>query len=157
MQRGPRTLDHRAAAAALAEGPDVTMSDVAAQLGVAKPTLYRLAGSKEQLVRACVDAEAERLVDHLHGCLGGADAAAAIDVLTGAVRAVERYADDSPGGFRLLFQRRGPESQAAIRRIESQLAALLRRGGRAAEGLDVVAAGLLGAATAVVARSQAAR
>jgi AcrR family transcriptional regulator len=133
------------------------MAEVAAELRLAKPTLYRLAGRKEQLVRACVDSEAERLLDHLHAQLAGSGEAMAIEVLTGTVRAVERYAHDSPGGFRLLFERRGPEAQDAIARLEAQLAALLRDNGRPAHGLQVVAAGLLGAATAVVARSQAAR
>src|SRR5688572_7278333 len=56
-----RQLDLRAASAVLAAGDEVTMDDVAAHLRVAKPTLYRLAGSKAQLIRACIDAEAERL------------------------------------------------------------------------------------------------
>ena len=67
----PLRLDIRAASLALADAwePSVTMADVAARLNVAKPTLYRLAGSKEELVQTCVDAETERLLDHVHAAL----------------------------------------------------------------------------------------
>src|SRR5688500_3810837 len=79
---GPRTLDHRAASGLLAQdwGPAVTMARVAAGLGLAKPTLYKLAGSKEELVRLCVNAETERLLDHLHGALSGLAGAAALEL-----------------------------------------------------------------------------
>src|SRR3954466_8441613 len=97
-----RRLDLRAAAAVLAEG-DVTMNVVAARLGVAKPTLYKLAGSRDELLRTCVETEAERLLGHLHEH-------------DDVVRAVAAYADDSPGGFRLLFGQRGPLAQDAVRR-----------------------------------------
>ena len=158
MLRGPRRLDHRAASSVLAEGwgATVTMAQVAARLGVAKPTLYRLAGSKEQLVRACVDAEAERLLDHLHGTLAEMDGAPALELATAGLRAVEAYARDSPGGFRLLFERRGPEAHEAVGRLEARLADLLRRNAHQAgpwpDRPDLLAAALLGGAAAVVSR-----
>lgn len=158
---GPRLLDHRAAASVLAEGwgPTVTMSQVAARLGVAKPTLYRLAGSKEGLVRICVDAETERLLDHLHRSLSGLEGAAALELATEGLRAVERYAADSPGGFRLLFERRGPDAYEALNRLEARLADLLRRNaqhaGRSPKRPDLLASALLGAAAAVVSRGLA--
>ena len=129
-----RRLDLRAAAAVLADG-EVTMSDVAGRLGVAKPTLYKLAGSREALVRTCVETEAERLLGHLHEH-------------DDAVRAMAAYADDSPGGFRLLFGRREAVAQEAVRRLETRLAEL-----RGVEPLR--AAAELGAASAVVARARA--
>jgi AcrR family transcriptional regulator len=143
-----RQLDLRAAAAVLAEG-ELTMSEVAERLGVAKPTLYKLAGSKDELIRACVDAEAERVVGHLHEHLAGASTAWVRE----ALRAMAAYADDSPGGFRLLFERRGPDVQEALRRLEARLADLLRR--NAAAHPDLLAAALLGAAAAVVSRAHA--
>src|SRR4051794_3151060 len=124
-------LDLRAAASALAEG-EPTMAQVAARLGVAKPTLYKLAGSREELVRTCVETEAERVLGHLVG--RDADLAA----VTGALDA---YARDSPGGFRLLFERRGPDVEDALRRLETRLGGL--RG-----------AALLGAAAAIVSRAR---
>jgi AcrR family transcriptional regulator len=115
-----RRLDLRAAAAVLADG-EVTMNDVAGRLGVAKPTLYKLAGSRAELLDTCVEAETERLLGHLHGAVGLAE----------VVRAVDAYERDSPGGFRLLQTRE-------LRRVEARL------------GGDVRAAALLGAALAAV-------
>lgn len=158
---GPRVLDHRAASSVLAEGwgATVTMAQVAASLGLAKPTLYRLAGSKDELVRICVDAETERLLDHLHRALSGLDGAPALELAAEGLRAVERYAADSPGGFRLLFERRGPDAHEALTRLEARLADLLRRNaqqaGRSPQRPDLLAAALLGAATAVVSRGLA--
>ena len=131
------------------------MAEVATELGVAKPTLYRLAGSKDQLVRACVDLEAERLLGHLHAV--DMEATSALATMSATLDAMRRFAQDSPGGFRLLFERRGPEAQQAVARVEAGLAALLRRNGQPAERLEIVAAGLLGAASAVVSRTQATR
>jgi AcrR family transcriptional regulator len=129
-----RRLDLRAAATALADG-DATMAQVAERLGVAKPTLYKLAGSRDALVRACVETEAERLLGHLHDH-------------PAAVRAVAAFAEDSPGGFRLLFERRGPEAGEAVRRVETRLAQLA--------GCDALgAAARLGGAAAVVSRARA--
>jgi AcrR family transcriptional regulator len=129
-----RRLDLRAAATALADG-DLTMAQVAEGLGVAKPTLYKLAGSRDALLRACVETEAERLLGHLHDH-------------PDPVRAVAAFAEDSPGGFRLLFERRGPEAGEAVRRVETRLAQLA--------GCDVLrAAARLGGAAAVVSRARA--
>jgi AcrR family transcriptional regulator len=157
----PRRLDYRTASNVLASGwgTTVTMAQVAASLGVAKPTLYRLAHSKEELLRACVDAEMERLLGHLHGSLSDMDGAAALEVAAEGLRAVERYATDSPGGFRLLFECRGPYAQEALNRLEARLAELLRRNaqqaGRSPKHPDLLASALLGAATAVVSRAVA--
>ena len=125
-------LDLRAAAAALADG-EPTMAQIAARVGVAKPTLYKLAGSREALVRVCVETEAERVLGHLHGRDGD---------LPAVVSALDAYASDSPGGFRLLFERRGPEVEGVLRRLETRLGGL--RG-----------AALLGAAAATVSRARA--
>ena len=128
-----RRLDLRAAAAVLADG-EVTMNDVAGRLGVAKPTLYKLAGSREALLRTCVETEAERLLGHLHEH-------------DDVVRAMAAYADDSPGGFRLLFGRRDAVAQEAVRRVETRLAGL--------RGLAPLrAAAELGAAAAIVTRAR---
>jgi AcrR family transcriptional regulator len=161
MSHGPRVLDHRAASGVLAEGwePTVTMAQVASRLGLAKPTLYRLASSKEELVRICVDAETERLLEHLHHALSQLDGADALALAAEGLRAVERFAADSPGGFRLLFAQRGPHAHEALTRVEGRLADLLRRNarqaGRAPKRPDLLAAALWGAAAAVVSRAVA--
>ena len=128
-------LDLRAAAAVLADG-DPTMAEIARRLGVAKPTLYKLVGSRGELVRACVETEAERVLGHLYERAGSERGLAEVTA------ALDAYAGDSPGGFRLLFERRGPEAEAALRRLETWL------GG-------VRGAALLGAAAAVVSRARA--
>lgn len=131
----PRRLDLRLAAAAIADG-EPTMAEIARRLEVAKPTLYKLAGSRDELVRACVETETERLLGHLHAH----EASGA-----GVLAAVAAYERDSPGGFRLLFARR---SDHAVRRAEARLAEQL--------GGDVLrAAAWLGAAAAVVSRARA--
>src|SRR6476646_8940858 len=104
-------LDLRAAASALADG-EPTMAQIAERLGVAKPTLYKLAGSRDELVRTCVETEAERVLDHLYGNDAG---------LAEVTKALDAYAHDSPGGFRLLFERRGPDVEDAVRRLETRL------------------------------------
>ncbi|HEV2821091.1 MAG TPA: TetR family transcriptional regulator, partial [Solirubrobacteraceae bacterium] len=117
-----RTLDIRAASAVLADGPpeQVTMTGVARALGLAKPTLYRLVGSRAELVSTCVETEAERLVEHLHAAFvaeGGSPRSwgARVD------HALERFAADSPGGFALLFEGGRPQARPAVRRAEDRL------------------------------------
>ena len=61
-------IDLEAVAAALAElGPErATSSELARAAGVAKPTLYAHFGSRDGILEACVQREAERLLDHIH-------------------------------------------------------------------------------------------
>ena len=128
-------LDLHAAAAALADG-EPTMAEIARRLRLAKPTLYKLAGSRDALVRACVETEAERLLGHLHAHEASGD---------GVLAAVDAYERDSPGGFRLLFERR---ADGAVRRVEARLA-------EQAGGDLLRAAAWLGAAAALVSRARA--
>ena len=112
-----RQLDLKAAAAAVAavDPALLSMDGVARSLGLAKPTLYRLAGSRDELVAACVEAEAERLHERLHHAFAEDVPAAA------TLRAMRDFADDSPGGFELLFGRRHPEARPALRRLEASV------------------------------------
>lgn len=138
MPRPRKQLDFRAAAAALtAPGAEhATMAAIARRLEVAKPTLYRMAGSREELVQLCVDAEAERLLEHVHR-----------DGLHGFLAFVE----DTPAGYLLLFGGRYPEARQAVRRVENRLSGDLRR--RGVPQAPIVAAGLLGLAAAVARRA----
>jgi AcrR family transcriptional regulator len=150
-----RELDLRRAAEALADerDPALTMAAVARRVGVAKPTLYRLARSRAELIQACIDAEAERLLDQLYAAFGrgGGDGRLAV-----VLDAFGRFRDDSPGGLRLLFGGRHPEARAAVRRVEDRVNDLLRREARAA-GDDPppasTASALIGAAAAVTLRA----
>ena len=98
-------------------GPSITMAQIAARLRVAKPTLYKLAGSKAELLAACLDAEAERLLDHLREATSATELLAALD----------RYRADSPGGFGLLLERPATGADVRVRRAEAWLADVLGR------------------------------
>jgi AcrR family transcriptional regulator len=139
MPRPRKQLDFRAAAEALAEpgAERATMSAIARRLDVAKPTLYRMAGSREELVQICVDAEAERLLEQLHR--------------VGGIGGLAAFVADSPAGFALLFGGRHPQARQAVRRVENRLGDDLRRQG--VPEPQALAAGLLGLAVGVARRA----
>jgi AcrR family transcriptional regulator len=139
MPRPRKQLDFRAAAAALtAPGAETaTMAAIARRLEVAKPTLYRMAGSREELVQLCVDAEAERLLEQVHRA--------------GGVSGFLAFVEDSPAGFALLFDGRYPQARPAVRRVENRLGDDLRR--RGVPQAQTLAAGLLGLAAGVARRA----
>jgi AcrR family transcriptional regulator len=130
MARRRKQLDLRAVAAALSDPAfeHASMAEVAARLGVAKPTLYRMAGSREELIAISIDAEAERLLEH---------------VQRNGLAGVLHFARESPAGFVLLFGDRYPQARPAVRRVENRLAR---------ESSEPVAAGLLGFMVGVVRR-----
>ena len=114
------------------------MDVIARHLAVAKPTLYRMAGTREALIRLAVDSEAERLLEAIHR--------------TG-VAGLFTFAADSPAGFALLFGGRYAEARPAVRRVENRLREDLMRGPRSGRlPADLVAAGLLGLAAGLTRR-----
>lgn len=156
MPRPRKQLDFRAAAEALtAPGAEAaTMAAIARRLEIAKPTLYRMAGSREELVQICVDAEAERLLEQLHRGLGGGTGAPPAERIA---EAFFRFVEDSPAGFMLLFGGRYPEARQAVRRAENRVRDVLQREmralGRRAWPAEALAAGLLGLAAGVARRA----
>jgi AcrR family transcriptional regulator len=153
-----KQLDFRAAAEALTEpgAEGATMDAIARRIGVAKPTLYRMAGSREELIAICVDAEAERLLAQMHQGFGPAEAAPAERLAVGFGRFF-RFVEESPAGFLLLFGGRHPEARQAVRRVENRLRDIVQRetraAGRSAVHAEVLAAGLLGLAAGVARRA----
>jgi len=139
LPRPRKQLDFRAAAEALtAPGAEsATMASIARRLEVAKPTLYRMAGSREELVQLCVDAEAERLLEQLHRA--------------GGIAGFLAFVEDSPAGFTLLFGGRHPQARQAVRRVENRLRDDMHR--RGVPQAQSVAAGLLGLAASVARRA----
>ena len=129
MARARKQLDFRVLAEALTDPAldAVPMEAIAARLGIAKPTLYRMAGSRAELVRIAVDAEGERLLEqvHHHG-----------------LRGLFRFADESPAGFLLLFGGRYPETRQAVRRVENRLRDAHVGDAQLAAGLLALAAGM---------------
>jgi AcrR family transcriptional regulator len=130
-------LDFRAVAEALTDpsAERADMARIARRLGVAKPTLYRMAGSREELIAISIDAEAERLLETVHR-----DGPAGFFA----------FAEDAPAGFLLLFGGRYPESRQAVRRVENMLARTLREG---CPDPGLAAAVFVSAAAAVVLRA----
>ena len=141
----------------MADGAEaVTMDTVARRLGLAKPTLYRLARSRSALVQMCVDAEAERVLDHMHAAYARGLGEEARERLAAGFLALLRHADESPAGFGLLFSGRYPEARPAVRRIEDRLRELIQRepvaGVPGVGHPEMLAAALLGAVAAVARR-----
>ena len=130
------SIDLGRVAATLAERwPDAPSgAELARAAGVAKPTLYARFGSREEVVRASVEHEAERLLDHLYG---SDDPGAGLSA----------YARESPG-WRLLLLAGHPAALAARTRIAVRLA----HGRGAAPGLRprMAADAFLAAAGAVL-------
>jgi AcrR family transcriptional regulator len=135
----PASIDLSALAGALAElGPErASTADLAHAAGVAKPTLFARFGSREGVLLACVEHEAERLLDRVYasGDPGGGLAA---------------YARESPG-WPLLLLARHPAAVAARTRIAARIAA---EGGGGAELRPQVAAAAFLAAAATVLESE---
>lgn len=118
MSPGRRaSIDLSLLAGALAElGPErATTAALARAAGVAKPTLFARFGSREGLVSACVEHEAERLLDRVY---------APADPGTG----LASYAAESPG-WRLLLAARHPAAISARRRVAARIAEGRRGGG----------------------------
>jgi AcrR family transcriptional regulator len=133
------SIDLSSLAGTLAElGPDrASTADLARAAHVAKPTLYARFGSRDGLVQACVEHEAERLLDHVYGRDPGTGLAT--------------YARESPG-WRLLLVARHPAAVAARSRVAVRIA----DGRRGIAGLrPPVAAGAFLAAGATVLEAEA--
>lgn len=142
MARPRKQLDLRAVAEVLTDPAleRASMDVVSRRLGVAKPTLYRMAGSREELIGVSIDAEAERLLEHVH---------------RDGLRGLLLFVEDSPAGFALLFGDRYPESRLAVRRVENRLrdAVVRDEPGQAPAHPELVAAGLLALAAGVARRA----
>lgn len=104
------SIDVSALAGAVAElGPEgASMLELARAAGVAKPTLFARFGSREGLIRACVDHEAEHLLDHVYG---------PEDIAPG----LAAYTRKSPG-WPLLLLARHPAAVAARARVAARIA-----------------------------------
>jgi AcrR family transcriptional regulator len=128
------SIDLSALAGALAElGPEqASMASLARSAGVAKPTLFARFGSREGLVKGCVDHEAERLLDRIWGSGNPGSA-------------VATYARESPGWSLLLLSRHSTAT-AARKRVAARIAEG-RPGGQALRPPAAACAFLAAAAT----------
>jgi AcrR family transcriptional regulator len=131
-------LDLRLVAEALSDQAfeRVDMDTIARRLGVAKPTLYRMAGSRDELIALSIDAEAERLLEAIHRDGPGGFFA---------------FAEAAPAGFLLLFGGRYPEARHAVLRVEHMVARSMRNTG---PGAAAAAVAFVAAAAALVSRAE---
>lgn len=82
-------------------GPDrVTMSAVAARVGVRAPSLYKRVRDRDDLVRLVAAATLDDLADRIAAVTGEPDARRRVAAVAHAVRA---FAHERPAGYRLVF------------------------------------------------------
>jgi AcrR family transcriptional regulator len=121
---------------------DVTMDEVAAEVGVTKPLLYNYFGNKERLYLACMtpaaDAMARAIVEAVR------DAETPGDALGSAIHAFFSFLDADREGWRVLFDDTLPDRVAAFR--ERLTGLIIAELDAAAEPLTVA---VLGAAEAL--------
>ena len=133
-RRRPEVLD-AALKLFLESGYDGTsMQAVADEAGVTKPVVYACFDSKDELFRALLAREEERIVGEIQGAFASADLSdpetTLIDGYTGFLRAV----GESPEVYRLIFLGEGGGNAAVAHRIQrgreeqvKRLSALARR------------------------------
>jgi AcrR family transcriptional regulator len=155
-----RPFDYQAIAAAFAaEGfHRASMDSIAQRAGVAKPTLYRYFGSKEELLRTAIDAECDRMVEHLFAAYESARELPLAEQIKANTDACFAYVRDNPHTFELLFQSNLAGSASVSAPMESTFDRVVERMGRifreqlAAHGsphgqvADILAAAVVGAA-----------
>jgi AcrR family transcriptional regulator len=117
-RRRPEVLD-AALKLFLKSGYDGTsMQAVADQAGVTKPVVYACFNSKDQLFRALLAREEERIVGEIQGAFANADLSdpetTLVQGFTGFLRAV----GDSPEVYRLIFLGEGGGNAAVAKRIQ---------------------------------------
>lgn len=163
MPRPRARLDPAALTRAFA--PDglhgTTSAEVARCAGVAKPTVYAHAASKDAVFLACVEAEVERLLSALADAERATQAAPARARLAALAQAILAHAVATPAAARLLHQtaRHADSSvavdvDAALARLPARIATILRRDTTPACA-ERVGAALLGAAAALALRASA--
>jgi AcrR family transcriptional regulator len=126
-RRRPEVLD-AALKLFLVSGYDGTsMQAVADEAGVTKPVVYACFNSKDELFRALLAREEQRIVGEIQGAFGNADLSdpetTLIEGFTGFLRAV----GDSPEVYRLIFLGEGGGNAAVADRIQRGREALVGR------------------------------
>lgn len=100
----------------------LTLTDVAAAVGLRAPSLYRRFESREALLHHVELALWSALAEVLRKAARPADPLAS---LTAQAVAYRRFAKKNPYGYALLFQSAAPRSQAGLRAREQAFAASL--------------------------------
>ena len=157
MPRARAHVDHAAVTRAFA--PDglhgTTSETIARYAGVAKPTLYAHGGSKDAVFLACIEAEVERLLSDLSDADVDSRALGARARIVALAEAIIEHGRARPAAARLLHvtaRHTGStvagHVDAALARVQSRLASILRRD-TTARCAERVATALLAAAAAL--------
>src|ERR687897_3038832 len=133
-RRRPEVLD-AALKLFLKSGYDGTsMQAVADEAGVTKPVVYACFDSKDELFRALLAREEERIVGEIQGAFANADLSdperTLVEGFTGFLRAV----DESPEVYRLIFLGEGGGNAAVAHRIQRGREEQVRRLSELARG-----------------------
>jgi AcrR family transcriptional regulator len=120
-------LDAAAVAFASRDVFKVTMDELADEVGVTKPVLYRRFGSKSEVFEATVDAQCRKLEEHLFAAYDRAKQADAMEAGRIGFGAFLEYAEREPHSFRLLFLDSHSHSDAATKRIAATMERIAER------------------------------
>src|SRR6201996_5748101 len=136
---------------------DVTMDEIAAEVGVTKPLLYNYFGNKERLYIACMEQAGDSLIKTVGEAVAGTDSPG--DALGSGVRAFFSFLDSDRAAWAVLFDETLPASGAVTERVaahRNQIVALRSdsllaqlpdaRRKRARIEIEALSAALLGAA-----------
>jgi AcrR family transcriptional regulator len=136
---------------------EVTMDEIATEVGVTKPLLYNYFGNKERLYIACMEEAGDSLTETVGAAISGTDSPG--DALGAGVRAFFAFLDSDRAAWAVLFDETLPNSGEVAEKVasyrdgivalvsESLLAQLpeSRRGPHRVE-IEALSAALLGAA-----------
>ena len=87
---------------------DVTMEEIAAEVGVTKPLLYNYFGNKERLYIACMEQAGDSLTRTVGAAIAGTDSPG--DALGASVRAFFAFLDSDRAAWAVLFDETLPTS-----------------------------------------------
>ena len=122
-RRRPQVLD-AALELFLVRGYEGTsMAGIAEAAGVTKPVVYACFPGKEELFRALLRREEERILGEIQAAFEGADLSDPESTLIGGFTAFLRAVDASPEVYRLIFLGEGGGNMAVARRIQRGRAA----------------------------------
>ncbi len=93
----------------------VTMDGVAAEVGVTKPLLYAYWGNKERIYLACLERDAERLLETVGEAVGSAPNPA--DATEVGLRSFFDFVSSESGAFRVLFDETLPTGGEIAQRV----------------------------------------
>jgi AcrR family transcriptional regulator len=136
---------------------DVTMEEIAAEVGVTKPLLYNYFGNKERLYIACMEQAGDSLIETIGASIAETDSPG--DALGAGVRAFFAFLDSDRAAWAVLFDETLPNSGEVAEKVAAyrgQIVALVsqsllaqlpetRRGAARVE-IEALSAALLGAA-----------